>query len=229
MNPDRNTPRLLGAAQLVVAIAAMVSGLLLMSVVGTGSTSEMLENVSSNLGLMRLSIVFELVNSSAILVLGALFYIVFYKQYRIIALVALGFYWAEGITLAVSKIGAFALMPLSLRFIEAGSPRGSYFQSMADFLYTGFIRVGYDLHMVFFCLGAVLWYYLLVRSRYIPRVLSLWGLVAVCLVSINTLLALLKPATSYLSLLLAPYIPFELVLGVWLVVKGFDPPMHASG
>jgi len=178
--------------------------------------------IAENASLLRASILFELVNSVAIMILGALFYVVFYRQYHAVALVALGFYWAEAITLAIGKIGAFALMPLSLRFIQAGAPEASYFQTLGDLFYSGFERVGYEIHMVFFCLGAILWYYLLVRSRYVPRLLSLWGLVAVSLVSINSLVVLLDPSIGYLWLLLAPYIPFEIVLGVWLLVKGFD-------
>ena len=54
---------------------------------------------------MRISNLLALVDSIGIVVLGVLFYIVFNRQYEIIALVALGFFLAESITLAVSKIG----------------------------------------------------------------------------------------------------------------------------
>ena len=109
MNIDVNTVRLLGAAQLTVFVAAMLGRLMLTSVVGSGSISDILVNISKNVTLMRVSNLVALVESLAIVVLGVLFYIVFNRQYQIIALVALGFFLAEAITLAVSKIGAFAI------------------------------------------------------------------------------------------------------------------------
>ena len=122
MDIDMNTVRLLGAAQLLVFVSAVLSERLLASVVGSGSISNILVNISENLTRMRISNLFALVDSVAIVVLGVLFYIVFNRQYEIIALVALGFFLAEAITLAASKIGGFALIPLSQEFVEARAP-----------------------------------------------------------------------------------------------------------
>ncbi len=113
MDIDMNTVRLLGAAQLLVFVAAMLSEPLLKSVVGSGSISDILVNISKNVTLIRISNLLALVDSLGTVVLAVLFYIVFHRQYEIIALVALGFFLAHAITRAVSKIGAYALIPLS--------------------------------------------------------------------------------------------------------------------
>jgi len=72
--------------------------------------------------------------------------------------------------------------------------------------------------MLFFCLGGILWYYLFYRSKYIPRVLSVWGLLAVSLALIGTLLVIfdLEP----LIILVIPNGLFELTIGLWLMFKG---------
>jgi hypothetical protein len=220
MNTEMSTIRLLGAAQLIVFVASMVSERLLASVVGSGGIASILVNVSKNLTRMRISNLVALLNSLAIVVLAVMFYVVFYKQYKIIALVALGCFVAEAITLAVSKIGAYALIPLSQEFVEAGAPEPSYFQTLGDFLYYGLDRLGYEIHMLFFCLGGILWYYLLYSSKLVPRALSIWGLAAICLLSIPVLLVLYSRGSTRLMVLGLPYAPFELVLGVWLIVKG---------
>jgi hypothetical protein len=220
MNTDRKTIRLLGAAFLIVFVASMLSGSLLDSAVGTGSISDNLVNIANNPMLMRISILVELVTSLGIVALAALLYIVLHEQHRIIALVALGWWLAEAIVLAVSKIGAFALIPLSLEYVAAGAPESSYFQTLGDFLYHGVDRQGRTIHMLFFCLGGILWYYLFYRSRYIPRVLAAWGLVAVCLVSINVLLVLYDPTFGLIMVALAPYLVFEALIGPWLMIKG---------
>ena len=220
MNSDKNTPRLLGAAFLLVFVASMLSGSLLKSAIGSGSISDNLVSIAENLTLMRISILVELVTSLGIIVLAALLYLVLHKQNKIIALVALGWWLAEAITLAVSKIGAFALIPLSLEYVKAGAPDSSYFQALGDFFYYGFDRQGWAIHMLFFSLGGILWYYLFYRSKYIPRVLSVWGVVAVSLVFINVALVLFDRNIELQMMLLAPYLVFEALIGPWLMVKG---------
>ena len=220
MNSDKNTIRLLGAAFLTVFVASLLSGALLDSAVGSGSISDNLINISNNITLMRISILVELVTSIGIIVLAMLLYVVLHNQNKIIALVALGWWLAEAITLAVSKIGAFALMPLSLEFIKAGTPGSSYFQALGDFFYYGFDRQGWALHMLFFCLGGILWYYLFFASKYIPRVLSAWGVVSVSLVLINILLVLFDRSIELQMIMLVPYLLFEALMGPWLMIKG---------
>jgi hypothetical protein len=220
MNTSKNTIRLLGAAFLLVFVASMLSGSLLDAATGSGSISDILVSISNNLALMRISILVELVTSIGIVALAALLYIVFHEQHKIIAPVALGWWLVEAITLAVSKIGAFALIPLSLEYVEAGAPSSSYFQTLGDFLYYGFDRQGWAIHMLFFCLGGILWYYLFYRSRYIPRILSVWGLVAISLVSVNVMLVLFDRNFELQMIMLAPYLLFEALIGPWLMVKG---------
>jgi len=222
MNPELNTIRLLGAAQLFVFVAGLVSEQLLKSVVGSGGISEILVIISENISRMRISNLIVLLNSLVIITLGVLFYIVLNKQNKTLALVALGCFWAEGITLALSKIGAYGLIPLSQNFVAAGSPESLSFQTLGDFLYNGVDRRGYDIHMLFFCVGGILWYYLLCISRIVPIGLSLWGLVAICLLTIPTVLMLLDLNYLPAMILGLPYAPFELVLGLWLVVKGLN-------
>ncbi len=224
MNIEMSTVRLLGAAQLFVFVASLLSERLLLAVVGSGSISDILVNISENPTRMRISNLVALVNSAAIVVLAVLFYIVFVEQYKIIALVALGFFLTEAISLAVSKIGAYALMPLSQEFVAAGAPEASTYQTLGRFLYNGVDRQGYDIHMLFFCLGGILWYYLLYVSGYVPPALSLWGFAAVCLLTIPYLLVLYnRDFKSHPVMIMAlPYLPFEVFLGVWLIVKGFN-------
>jgi hypothetical protein len=48
MNTDMNTIRLLGAAQLIVIVGALITDRLLASAVGSGSISDILVNISKN-------------------------------------------------------------------------------------------------------------------------------------------------------------------------------------
>ena len=221
MIAQMTTIRLLGAVQLFVFVAGLISEQLLTSVAGTGSVYKILLSVSRNLTRMRISNLVALLNCLAIILLGVLFYAVFSKEYRVVALLALICFVAEAITLAVSKIGTYGLIPLSEQFVEAGSPELAHFHALGDFLYHGVDRLGYLVHMLFFCLGGILWYYLLHSSGAVPRALSIWGLAAVSLLIIPTLLQLYDRNLTAAMVLGLPYAPYEVVLGLWLVVKRF--------
>ena len=128
MNSDKKTPRFLGAAYLFVAILSITAGILSDMTLLSGSISDSLVNIAYNLTQMRLSILLELFTSAGIIVLSVLLFVVLNKQNKTIALVALGLWLVEAATLAVSQIGAFALIHLSLEYVTAGAPESSYFQ-----------------------------------------------------------------------------------------------------
>ncbi len=217
MNSNNCIPRLLGAAFFSVAVLSIAQMYLSLFTLLSGSISDSFVNISNNLTQMRISILLGLFTSVGIVVLAVLLFVVLHKQNKAIALVALGWYLAEAILLAVSKIGTFALIPLSLEYVKAGTPDSSYFQILGT-LFFGVDRWGDTIHMLFFCLGGILWYYLFYRSKYIPRVLSVWGLLAVSLALIGTLLVIfdLEP----LIILVIPNGLFELTIGLWLMLKG---------
>jgi hypothetical protein len=219
MISEKNAPRLLGAAFLFVIFASLISGLLLKAATGSGSISEMLLSVSDAPALMRLSVLFELINSSAIVVLASLLYVVLNTQNKIIALVALGWWLAEAFVLILSSAGAFALIPLSLDFVAAGAPQGSFYQTLGQFLYGGLYTYGYStVHMWFYCIGGLLWYFLFFRSGYIPRAISLFGLLAVSLAFVGVIFQFFGyDVPIFVSL---PLLPFELTIGVWLLLRG---------
>ncbi|MBA7534273.1 hypothetical protein ES705_26519 [subsurface metagenome] len=221
MNSDKNTPRLLGAAYLIQFVGSILGDSLRSLAIGTGSMSDKLVSISSNLTLMRISILVGLVTSLAIVAMAVLLYVVLHKQNKIIALVALSWWLAEAIILAVSRIEAFALIPLSLEYVQAGAPDPSYFLTLGSLFYES-MEFGYAMLMLFFTLGGILWYYLFYRSEYIPRILSVWGLVLLPLMTIDVLLVFLGFSLDLVwrAIILIPYLPFEALIGLWLIVKG---------
>ena len=209
MNIEMNTIRLLGVAQLLVIVGGVIMERLLAKAVGSGSISDSLVNISENITQMRISNLVALFQSLVLIVLGVLYYFVFYKEYQIIALVALGCFLAAAITLVASKIGAYALIPLSQEFVETGAPASSHFQTLGDSLYYGVDRRGYEIQMLFTGLGLVGWSYLLYISKLIPRGLAVWGLVAIILFSISALLQLYDRDFFRPAMILAlPYAPY---------------------
>jgi hypothetical protein len=90
--------------------------------------------------------------------------------------------------------------------------------------------------MLFLCVGSTLYMVLLFRSRYVPRALAVLGLVMGPLGALFFLGRILFPAwlaavtaavralppvvLAALAVLVLPALAFEVLLGLWLLVKG---------
>jgi hypothetical protein len=82
---------------------------------------------------------------------------------------------------------------------------------------------------IFFCLAALLLYYLLYQTKLVPRFISIWGFIAVLLVLVWNLLELFGISVAIGMVLALPMILNEIFLALWLIVKGFDPSAVATG
>ena len=103
---------------------------------------------------------------------------------------------------------------------------GSFVQSVNDW--------AFSIYLVVFCLGAVLFYFVLYKSKLIPRFISAWGFLAAALLLTGSVLILLEVFTgiSQLGLELIFVLPIavnEMVLAIWLIVKGFNSPAIVPG
>ena len=216
MNSDNNTSRVLGAAFLLQAVTSLISGLIMkLALTVPGNIIESMINIANNAWLMRVNILGEIITAAGIIFLGAILFITLRKQNEKIALVALGLYILEAALLAASRISAFSLLRISQEYVTAGHP--AYLQAIGNLAFET-MNFGYTLLMLAFCPGGILFYYLLDKSRIVPRVLSLWGLISVIPCLIATLFNLFGYEVPFFVYL--PYAPFEFVIGSWILVKG---------
>lgn len=173
-------------------------------------------NIAGNPSLVRANILVDMVTALGVIFLGAALFLTLRKQNNLITLVALGFYFLEAGLLAASKIGTISLLHISQVYASSGQPENLLV--MGNLAFDSMDFIGDTLHALVFCLGAILFYYLLNKSRLVPRGFSLWGLITVVPVLVGTLTSVFGYEISFFFFV--PYIPFELVIGLWILVKG---------
>lgn len=218
MNSDKKTPRFLGAAFILQAVASAAAGLILLQpLIASDDIVDTMINFANNILQVRTGIVMEMITVVALVVLSVLLYVTLKKQNLKIAFVALGLRLTEVALLAVSRIATFALLYTSQAFVLEGHP--AYLQTLGNLLYES-QEFAYSLSMLFFTLGGTLFYYLFYKSRYIPRVLSLFGLIAAPLAFIGTVIELFGYVVPLVVFI--PNLPFELTIGLWLIIKGIS-------
>jgi hypothetical protein len=135
----------------------------------------------------------------------------------------------EAVFYMVEVVSLLSLLTLGQQFTTAGAADRASLQAISDSLVS--VRDHAALVAVFaFCLGAFMYYYLFFQSRLIPRWLSGFGIVAIMLMMAACVLALFSGnrITSYIPLAFPIFLQ-EMVLAVWLIVKGFNPSAIVSG
>lgn len=218
MNSVKKTSIVLGIAFLLELITNIVNGMVLRpALITTGNITGSMTNISNNAWLMKTYILVDMITALEIVFLGAVLFIVLKKKNEIIALVALGFFVISAALLAVSRMEAFYLLSISQKYIAAGQP--DYLQMLGNLSVESMDFAGSALHTIVFSIGATLFYYLFYKSRAVPRILSLWGLITVPLVLIGTLSKVFGELPIFVYFL---YVPFEFVIGIWFLVKGIN-------
>ena len=217
MNAQNKVSRVLGVAFLLQFITSVSSGSFLRPVwLVAGDISATMLKVAESPGLFRINILLDMLTALGVIFLGAVLFVTLRKQNGTVALVALGFYVLEAGLLAASKMATFSLLGISQEFANTGGP--DYLLTLGNLALESMDFLGDTLHVLAFCLGAILFYALFYKSRVIPRGLSLWGLITVFPVLAGTLTAMFGYDLPFVLFL--PYFPFEFVIAVWILVKG---------
>jgi hypothetical protein len=194
------------------------------SLIVPDNISETMIRIANHAWLLKANVFGEMITAVGVIFLGAVLFLILRRQSEITALVGLGFYILEATLLSASRISALSLLRISQEYATSGHPIGL---QTVGILAVASMNSGYQLLMLPFCLGAILFYYLFYKSAIIPRALSLWGLAAVSLALIGTVSALAGHELPFAVYL--PYLPFEFVVGVWVLVRGgraFVPGLH---
>ena len=94
------------------------------------------------------------------------------------------------------------------------------FYGLAEMLYKFYWDVT-PIIFVLLAVGSIIVFYLFLKSRFIPKVLSLLGIISYSLVLIGALISLIFSGNVYM-ILGSQTIIFELVIGCWLLFKGIN-------
>jgi hypothetical protein len=223
MNSNRKTARIVG----VLFITAMVAGGLRYFLLGPIlDAPDYLIRVSANESRVIIGVLFYYIMAVAIAGIAIAIYPILRKHNEALALGYVGARIIECVLFIVGILTTLTLLALSQAFVKAGAPDTSYFQTIGDLLLAVRYWAYNGLWAITLSLGALMFYYLLYQSKLIPRWLSVWGFIGAILFP-AAWLSLFGPTNSPAFVL--PLVLQEVVLAVWLIVKGFNPSAIDSG
>ena len=132
----------------------------------------------------------------------------------------------EGTWYFMSTLGFLTLVALGNEYIATGA-NSAALQSMGNVLNQFQGRLA-AVGPLFFLIGATCLYLSFYRTRLIPRWLSVWGLIGVVCSLASALLSFFHVDTGYGLYLEIVIAPQEMVMAIWLIVKGFNPSAIAA-
>ena len=130
----------------------------------------------------------------------------------------------EVVLLTFAQITKLSIIGLSQNYL-ACSGDSSYFSNMGGMIQAVLYWVDSSglLYIIVFVLGAVILYYELIKTRLIPRWLSIWGLVSAVVLLLASLMFYLDMVAAEIAvMLMLPLALQEQVMAIWMIFKGFN-------
>jgi hypothetical protein len=220
VNSTRPAAIAAGTLFLLASVASLAAAALLPALTGT----DYLTGVDGHSGQLAASALLYLVAAGASVGIAIALYPVLKQTSAALALGAALFRTVEAVFYTAEVVALLTIATLAQQLTTTPPADRAATYAMADTLVS--VREHSAVAAVFaVSVGAFMYYLVFWQSRLVPRWLSGWGVVAVFLMLTASVLALVNdnPVTGYVPLALPLGIQ-ELVLAIWLLVKGFSPP-----
>jgi hypothetical protein len=224
MKSHRTTAIFVGIFFLVGYAILLPGGFLVDSIIGA---PDYLFTISANSSQVILGMFLEFLNAAAVVGIAVMMFPLLKKKNEALALGYAGSRIVESAILVVSNIFVLLLIVLGQEYVKVGNSDAAYFQTLGT-LFVAERGLTFRMVMIVVSLGALVFYTLLYQLKLIPRFISLWGLIGAPLSLVGGMIAIFvyragasMPTPS--MVLGIPIMLNEVFLGIWLIVKGFNP------
>jgi hypothetical protein len=226
---NKKTARIVGILYIIGTAAGVLSVVFTQS---TLNAPDLLSKVSTNQNQLIIGALLVLIMGLALALVAVMLYKILKKQNETLAL---GYLVSRGALETVTDIAMVItwlfLVIVSREYLKSGASDASQFQTLGTVLLNGNNAIGTILGIVF-SLGALMLYYVFWRSKLIPRWISGWGFFAIILHLSTNFFILFDVTSSASTVTTVMNLPIglqEMVMAVWLIVKGFNPAVIVSG
>jgi len=227
MNTNRKSATIVGLLFIVATVFSILGTLVYIGPIL--DDSDYLTNVYANENQVLVGVLLKLIAAGAVAGTAIALFPIFRKHNEALALGYVGGRTIEAVFIIISAISALLLVTLGREY-AAGAPDASNFQTLGTLLQAErdwTFLVGPN---IVFSLNALMVSYLMYKMGLVPRFIAVWGLIGAPLILTLGLLYMFGlPRFSPVSVLLAlPIASFEMVLAVYLIVKGFRSTAFTS-
>lgn len=232
MNTHRKTARIVGVLFILAIVMLFIGEALYKPIL---DSPDYLDNAYPNRIVVIIGILLEFTGVPAVVLLSVFLFPILKKHNEALALGYVGFRCLEAAILSVAYISKLSLVNLSQDYLNRGGVDASYFQYIGSSIQSENHWAGTTglIYLIVFALGSLMLYSVFYRSKLIPRFISVWGFIAAIVLLTGSVLVNIDLFTGIsglgLELIFAlPIAVAEMMLSIWLIVKGFNSSAIAS-
>jgi len=217
MNSDKTIVKITGLLFLIQIVTYMIGNQFLTSPVI--NSPDYLTSIYENSNQLLIGTLLEFICAIAVVAIAVLLFPILKKYSDRIAMWYVVFRISEFTIIVFSKIKILSLIPLGQKYVNSTMSENESLKTFGNIILNEYY-IAVLMVMVAFSIGALMFYYLLYKSKLIPRFISVWGLIGVTLVLTANIFEL---SDNSLGMLI--YMPMglnELFLGFWLLIKGLN-------
>lgn len=217
MGAYKSTARAIGILFIVASASAIIGGTLALP----ATEPDFLAEAAGSEGQVVLGLILELVLALSVFGMAALFFPILKKQHEGLALGYVATRTLEGVLMSASTISAALMLALSKGFGPDSTAAG--IEPVSQVLLAARDWTYWFGPMAVFSVSALILNALLYRSRVVPTWISIWGFIGGVLLLASALLEMFGQALGgWQAIFTAPIGLNEMVLAIWLIIKGFD-------
>lgn len=219
-NTDKKNAVIVGILFIIATVFLFVGGVFYGPVLDTPNYLEVAypNRISATIGML-----IEFSCIIAIPLIPVFAFPVLRKHSETLALGYVVFRLFEAVLFAIVDITKLSLIKVSELHLLADSSNAATIANIGAAI-QGWNEWGWIFYVLIFAFGALIFYTALFRSKLLPRWISIWGLIAIVMMMTSALLAMFAvelPDTVF-GLLVIPIVVQEMVMAIWLIVKGFN-------
>ena len=226
MNSNRKTAMIVGVLIIISAVTYMIAGRFFTPIL---NAPDYLAKLAPSAISVIIGMFLELITAISVVFIPVMLFPIIKKYNEALAIGHIGFRIIEAVMIIVSEIILLSLLVLSQEYVKEGTPDSFYFRTIAALL----INVRFwnaDMILISVSIAYLLLFSILYKSKLVPRFISIWGIVGMIIVIGVVLFGFFSnsPGTVYkfesnLAIISIPGALSEIVLAIWLIVKGFNP------
>jgi hypothetical protein len=228
MDPNKKAANIVGIL-LILATVTAVAGVLLYDPILNGP--DYMINGTEHANQVVLGALMELILVVSAVGTATAMFPILRKYNETIALWHICFRFLEAMIITVGVISVLSLLTLSREFVAAGAP------DIASFQTSGIVLNA--IHDWTFLLGpnfmlginTLMYSFIFYKIKVVPRFISILGMIGATLIFTCALFVMFGVFTQlsvWGAILAIPVAAFEMILAVWLIVKGFNRSALAS-
>ena len=223
MDSIRKSSIIVGVLFLIATIIIIIGGVFSFSIY----ESDYLIAVASNENQVIFGALLEIVATAAIVGIPIAMFPLLKKYNESLALGYVAIRIFEGLTIFLNTIVLLSILALSQEFVNSLSPDVLYFQTTGNLLLTTREQISVLVDFSF-PIGALVFNYLLYKTKLIPRWISSLGLLGGTLWLITVPFRFFGVNFEQMDFLALPIAAQEMILAIWLIIKGFNSPKIVS-